>query len=153
VGVGGQREREQRADLVFDRPGVGAPVAAFEARTFALLVRAHAPGAAALRVGEGVGVVALRTHQGVELADPVLAVFEALETVEDERFAGLTLGPMALVEEEAVTAEALELALDRRGRDSELAGDLAVRRAAEQAVKARQEQLRTLLPVGGVEGL
>jgi hypothetical protein len=89
----------------------------------------------------------------VELADPVLAVFEALEAIEDERFAGLAAGPMALVEEQAVAAEALELALDRRGRDGELAGDLAVGGAADQAVEARHEQLGALLPVGGVEGL
>jgi hypothetical protein len=89
----------------------------------------------------------------VEFADPVLTVLEGLEAIEDEGFAGLAAGSMAFVEEQAVTAEALELALDAGGRGVELAGDLAVGGAAEQAMEAGQEQLGALLPVGGVEGL
>jgi hypothetical protein len=57
------------------------------------------------------------------------------------------------VEEQAVAAEALALALDGAVGDADLSADLSVAGAADQAVEEAFEELGVTEPVGGGEGL
>jgi hypothetical protein len=58
-----------------------------------------------------------------------------------------------LLEEEAVTAEPLDLAGDGGGGDAELPGDLAVGGASESPMEEERKQIRATQPVGRMEGL
>jgi hypothetical protein len=89
----------------------------------------------------------------VEVAGVVLAVLEGLEAVEDEGFYGGPGGPVELVVEQAVAAQAQDVAGDGGGGDVEVAGDLSEGRAAEGAVEEGEEEVGALEPVGGVKGL
>jgi hypothetical protein len=60
---------------------------------------------------------------------------------------------MELLKEQAVAAEPSHLSADRVGGGPELAGDLAVGGAAQDPEKEGLEQIGTLQPVGGMEGL
>src|SRR5512139_388572 len=133
--------------------GVGPPVGGLELAAPHPLGRSQGAATAKLRVAEAVDVVR-GADQEVELEGPVLAVLEGPQAVEHERLArGGVPRPQPLEEEQAVASEALALALDAAVGETELAGDLAQRRAAYQPMKERREQARVLQPVGGAEGL
>jgi hypothetical protein len=72
----------------------------------------------------------------------VLAELEGLETVENE---GLGWGrggaEDAVLEEQTVAAEAVDVEGDGGGRDPELAGELAVGRAAEDGQEEAGHQI------------
>ena len=59
----------------------------------------------------------------VEVRQPVLAVLEGLQAVDDEWF-GEVFGVVEASVDQALASETFDLALDRRGGDTELAGDL-----------------------------
>jgi hypothetical protein len=60
---------------------------------------------------------------------------------------------MELLEKEAVATQTRDLSGDRVGGGPELAGDLAVGGAAQDPQKERLQEIGTLQPVGGMEGL
>jgi hypothetical protein len=83
----------------------------------------------------------------------ILAELERLEAVDDNGFSGKSFGPVDLLEEKAVTAEAFDLVLDCRGVDVQFPGDLPVGGAMEGPVEECQEEVGAFEPVGGGEGL
>ena len=89
----------------------------------------------------------------MEVDGRVLAELEGLEAVDDERLGQGALGAQAFVEEQAVAAEAFDLAEHGGGRDAEVAGDLAVGGAGEQAQEELARQVGPAQPVGQREGL
>jgi FixJ family two-component response regulator len=61
--------------------------------------------------------------------------------------------PKRLVEQEAVAAESVDQALDRRVRDAVLACDLAVPGASDLGMQDGLEQVGSAKPIRGREGL
>ena len=89
----------------------------------------------------------------VEVEGPVLPVLEGPEPVEDEGLGGRCPGAKPLVEEEAVSPEPLGLVLDGGVGGIELAGDLAIAGATDEAPEEGPQKLGTPQPVGRGEGL
>jgi hypothetical protein len=83
----------------------------------------------------------------------VLAELERLEPVDHEGLLKGSPGTVELLEEQAVTAEPLDLAGDGGGGDAELPGDLAIGGAGKSALEEGLEEVRAAQPVGGMEGL
>src|SRR6056297_250623 len=83
----------------------------------------------------------------------VLAVFEALETIDDDRALGRCSLPHSHVEEHAVAAEAGDLTIDRFRRTPDVPGDLPGAHAADQAHEEPAGDVSSLEPVVGGEGL
>ncbi len=133
--------------------GIRSAEALLELRAALLLPGRHAALAAELGVGEAVEEVRVGSDGRVEVHGRVLAELEGLEAVDDERLGQGALRAEALVEEQTVAAEAFDLAQDRGGRDVELAGDLAVGGAGEQAQEELARQVGPAQPVGQREGL
>ena len=119
----------------------------------ALLGLGHRAAAAHLAVGEVDHEVGVLLDGQVMVEGPVLGLLEGDEAVDDElvdRFGRLhELG----VEEQAVAAEAAELAVDGRGGDVQIPGDLAVGHAAGGLGQQLREDVGSFEPVGGGEGL
>lgn len=90
---------------------------------------------------------------GVEVDRDVLGALEGLEAVDGDGLGRGVLGAQALVEEQAVAAQALGLAQDGGGRDGEVAGDLAVGGAGDEASEEAAREVGAFEPVGGGEGL
>jgi hypothetical protein len=124
----------------------------FENRSFAPLRGPHRATSAELGVVESVDIVAA-PHQQVQIEGPVLAVLEGPEAVQDQGLRGCASGTNSFMEEEAVPPEALGLALNGGGRDTEFTGDLTQAGAGDEAEKEGFEEVRALEPVGGGEGL
>jgi hypothetical protein len=97
--------------------------------------------------------LSLRSHRSVEVERVVLAVLEALEAVDHQGLYQRTLGTVTLVKEQAVAAKTLHLAQHRGGSDPHLPGDLAVPGAGQHPQQQIRKHLRSLQPVGGMEGL
>ncbi len=116
------------------------------------LLRRHASAAAQLGVVEAVDIVG-RADQQVQVKGPELPVLEAAEAIQGQRLARCPARAERLVQQQAVAPQALRLALEGGVRDAEFARDLAQPRAAEQAEEERAQQVGTLEPVGGREGL
>ena len=151
--AGGGLQLEERRHLALDRAGIGAAEAELELRAALLLPGRHAALAAQLTVGEAVDVVRVGAHGRVKVHGRVLAELEGLEAVDDERLRQGALRAQALVEEQTVAAEAFDLAQHGGGRDAEVAGDLAVGGAGEQAQEELARQVGPAQPVGQREGL
>jgi hypothetical protein len=83
----------------------------------------------------------------------VLAELERFEPVDDEGLLNGSWMTVELLEEEAVTAQPLDLAGNCGGGDAELSGDLAVGGARESPVEEERKQIRATQPVGRMEGL
>jgi len=96
---------------------------------------------------------ATRHSPGWNSREPVLAVLEALETIEDEALGGRSPGSELSIQQQAVAPETLDLALHGRGVNAELPGDLPERGAPEHAKQQRRLEVRAHDPVGGGEGL
>ena len=93
------------------------------------------------------------SDQEVEVHRPVLAVLEAAKAVEHEGFGGGSLGPQALVKEQAVSPQTLGEALHRAVGDLHLAGDLPEARARDEAFEQRLEETAVAQPVAHLERL
>jgi hypothetical protein len=89
----------------------------------------------------------------VDVEGPVLAVFEAAESIQGEGLGRNTPRPKLSMQEQTVPPQSLDLALDGRGMHTELPGDLAERRAPEHAKEQWLLEIGALEPVGGREGL
>ena len=133
--------------------GIGATEAKLELRATLLLPGRHASLAAQLAVGEAVDVVRIGADGRVEVDGRVLAELEGLEAVDDERLRQRPLGAQPLVEEQTVAAQAFDLAEHGGGRDAEVARDLPVGRAGEQAQEELARQVGPAQPVGQRERL
>jgi hypothetical protein len=132
-GAGGD-DAQHTGDLALDRTRVGTPERALQLGAAAALARGHAATAAELGVGEAVDIVREPPDHEQVLGGVVLAVLEGAQAVQGQRLGELALGAQALVEEQAVAAEAVRLAHDRLRRAGELAGELAVAGAVGQGV-------------------
>jgi len=149
----GQDGLEELADILFDGLGIGSAELVLEGPASAFLGVGHAALASQGAVGEvpeeaGVGLDEQVVEEGV-----VLAVFEGLEAVQDEGSLGSGEAGEVGVQEEAVSAEAGEEAIDGAGRDTQVAGDLSVGHAADGPHEEPGGQVRSFEPVGGAEGL
>ncbi len=114
---------------------------------------AHAPRAAQLGVGEAIEEVGTLAGQDVVAGGVVLAPLEAQEAIEGQRLGERARGAVAEVEQQAVAAQPGGVGEHGLGGAGELAGDLAVAGAAEQAVENRHQQRGAFEPVAGAEGL
>jgi len=125
---------------------------ALEASALAPLDRSHRPAAAEFGVLEAVDEVRL-TDEQVDVERPVLAIFEAAESVQGEGLGRSATGPKLSMQEQAVPPQPLDLALYGRGVNAELPGNLTERRTPEDAKQQWVLKIGTLQPVGGREGL
>jgi hypothetical protein len=91
--------------------------------------------------------------QEIQIEGPVLPGLEGSKTIEHEGLADDISRSELLVQQQAVAAEPLRLALKCAGGHVEFAGDLAQARAGEQAREERAQQVGALEPVAGREGL
>lgn len=119
-----------------------------EKLAFLPLGRPHRAAPPQLGLTEAIDVVG-RANEQVQIEGPVLAVLEGPEAVENEGLGGRFAGSQPLVEEQAVSAEALGLVLDGAVVDTELAADLAQARSADQTMKEPLEEVGVPEPVGG----
>jgi hypothetical protein len=139
--------------LLLDRLRIGSSVSSLLLLALTSLPVRHPSLPSKLRVGECVEEVGLRPDRHMEVHRVVLAELERLEPVDDEGLLNGSWRTVELLEEEAVTAEPLDLAGDGGGGDPELPGDLAVGGAGESALKEGFQEVRAAEPVGGMEGL
>ncbi len=146
-------QTEELRHLFLDRLRVGSPVSRLLLLAPSSLSIGHPSLPSKLRVGEGVEEVRLRPDGHMEVHRVVLAELERLEPIDNERLFDGSPRTVELLEEQAMTAEPLDLAGDGGGGDPELAGDLAVGGAGEGPVKEEREQIGATEPVGGMEGL
>ena len=90
---------------------------------------------------------------GVDVEWGVLAELEALEAVDHERLGGSQIGTQSLVEEQAVTTQALDLTHDGRRRNAEVAGNLTVGGARKQTAEDLTRKIGAAKPIRCGEGL
>ncbi len=83
----------------------------------------------------------------------VLAVGEALEAVDHERFLEGRPGPVLLVVEQQLASQTPQMGQDGGGGAVEEAGDLPETGAGEQPLEDRGVKVGASQPVGGLEGL
>jgi hypothetical protein len=86
--------------------------------------------------------------EGIELAE-----LEGLEAIEDEGLGDGGGRRMGFEEEQAVSGESFDVACDGGGGGVELAGDLSVGGAGEDAPEGGAEEFGASEPVGEGEGL
>ena len=113
----------------------------------------HPAAAAHLAVGEVEEEGCFAVDGDVEVVGVVLAVFEGDEAVEGDV---LEDGPVLHhlgVEEQAVSSEAVDMAVDGRRGDAQIAGDLAVAGAAIDLGGQLLDDVGAFGPVGDAEGL
>jgi hypothetical protein len=127
--------------------GIRPPVAGLQRALALPLLGGVGAAPAKLRVVEAVDEVGL-PDQEVQVEGPVVAGFERAEAIQHQGLAGRAPRPELFVDEQAVAAQALDLALDREGLDAELTGDLAEAGAAQDAPEERPQEIWTLEPVG-----
>ncbi len=139
--------------LLLDRLGIGSPISSLLFLALSPLPIGHPSLPSKLRVREGVEEVRVRPDRDMEVRRVVLAELERLEPIDHEGLPNGSPRAVDLLEEQAVTAEPLDLAGDGGGGDPELAGDLAVGGASEGPVKEEREEIGATEPVGGMEGL
>jgi hypothetical protein len=94
-----------------------------EPRTLSLLRGPHGATTAQFSFTDPVDIVR-GTDQEIQIEGPVLAVFEGSEAIEDEGFRWRCSRSQTFMEEQAVSAETLGLALERAVGDAELSADL-----------------------------
>lgn len=128
------------------------PVLLFENRASDPLRGSHRATSAKFCVVEAVHIVR-GAHQEIQVEGPVLAVLEAAESVQYERFAGRASGTQSFMEQKTMSAEVSAQALDRTVRNVHLAGDLPESGACNEAVEERVEEVRSAQPVAGRKGL
>lgn len=144
---------EQGGHFLLDRARIGSSEHFLQASPLGSLRCGHAAAAAALALGEAVDKVAALAGQHMEVRGPVLAVLEALEAVENERFSDLPSGVALVVKQQAMAPQASGLAEDGLGGDSLGTGDLPVGAAGEELVKQRGQQVGPFEPVVRAKGL
>src|SRR5262249_61891749 len=86
------------------------------------LASRHRAAAAQLRVGEAIEEVGVTPRRQVERRGPELTELEADEAIERQRLVNRSARPQALVEEQAVAAEARGLEQGGGGGGAEIAG-------------------------------
>jgi hypothetical protein len=154
--VGGEVRAKQLEDVASQGLGIGAAELLFVGGPSLLLQLGHRAGTAAFGHDEVVAVVGARPDEAGQLEGPVLAAGEGAEAVHDERLiAELGLGRFSkgLVEQETVSSQTFDEALDGGVDDAELSGDLAVSGAGDFGAEDGFEEVGAAEPVGGGEGL
>ena len=143
---------EQLFDLFLGGPRIGASERLLQDRAFQPLCGPHRAAAPELSVVEAVDEVR-DSDQEIDVHRPVLAVLEGAEAIKNEGLSRRRSGPHGLVEEEAVSAEAIAEAADGGVGDALFAGDLSQGGAGNETVEDGLEEIPPTEPVVDGEGL
>src|SRR6056297_431595 len=141
------------ADVLADRLRVRPTERPFQLLPLTLLLPGHPPLAPQLAVGVEEPETSVGLDRHVMVDRVVLAVFEALEAVEDHRTLGWGLLPDLHVQQHAVTGEPGDVAVDGLGTAAEIPTHLAGTHAPDQAHEDPALDVGALEPVGGGECL
>jgi len=122
-------------------------------RTSILLLPGHSPFSTKLAVREVQEELGLGLHGYIEVVGVILAVLERLEAVDDDCLRGQISPPGLRVQEQAVPAEAREVAIDGFGGDTQLTGHLSSTHATDGFHEDSGGDFWEFLPVSGGKGL